>query len=76
MLEFNALGWHFIWWFPSLYILDYVVPPLLKNPGSALDFPPPLKLTLTPPPPTTDELEFEKLRCQVAYMVPEVRLKL
>ena len=27
MLEFNALDWHFICWFPSLYILDYLVPP-------------------------------------------------
>ena len=32
----NALGWNFICWFPSLYILDYLVPPLLKDPGSAL----------------------------------------
>ena len=30
----KALGWHFICWFPSLYILDYLVP-LLKNLGSA-----------------------------------------
>ena len=26
----NALGWHFICWFPSLYILDYLVPPYYK----------------------------------------------
>ena len=26
----NALGWHFICWFPSLYIVDYLVPPYYK----------------------------------------------
>ena len=29
----NALGWHFLCWFPSLYILIYLVP---QNSGSAL----------------------------------------
>ena len=32
----KALGWNFICWFPSLYILDYLVPHIKKNPVYAL----------------------------------------
>ena len=34
--ELTSLWTRFARWFPSLYILDYLVPPLLKNPWSAL----------------------------------------